>query len=552
MKLASLLSRTSIARLAGDRSYARGVAYARDGRVERLDHSERRCRAVVRGTMPYWVELKVRSGALDWACDCPVGADGAFCKHCVAVALEVGGDEVEPKPVASPSDGLDTYLADLGEKGLVELIVEQADRDPTFRDRLAARAAATSGAPIDTKEWRRRIDRAFGRSRYVDYRAAPGWAHGVHQALDELQDLLDAGHAPETVELAEHAHKRAESAVQRVDGSDGWFSGISAQIGELHLVACSLAGPDPKKLARRLLDLELSSELDTFHRAALTYADVLGPTGIDDYRRLVAPRFDALGNEGEHWSSERFRITNARIGVALAARDPDELIAVKERDLRYPGDHEEIALALLAVGRSDEAIAWCERGIADFPDRTGQLVPVRELLAALLRDRGDAAAAVDVFWAGFDTTPVIDAYRLLCREADAAGEGALWRARATDRLRAGLPVTASTLVEVLLYEGDTDGAWVAANEHGCHQSRWMQLARTREATHPGDAIPIYEREVSTLIATKKNSGYGDAVKLMARIEPLQDPNDFAAYVERVRTEHKLKRNLMTRIAEQGW
>lgn len=96
-----------------------------------------------------------------------------------------------------------------------------------------------------------------------------------------------------------------------------------------------------RPICPRLVELELRSDLDTFHRAALTYSEVLGTVGIDEYRRLIEPRFD-------------------------------------------------------------EAVRWCERGLTDHADRPRQLVPLRECLARLHRDRGEADAAVDVFWAGFD------------------------------------------------------------------------------------------------------------------------------------------------------
>ena len=50
-------------------------------------------------------------------------------------------------------------------------------------------------------------------------------------------------------------------------------------MGELHLRACRVARPDPIELAGRLVALELTSELDAFHRAAVTYAEVLGEAG---------------------------------------------------------------------------------------------------------------------------------------------------------------------------------------------------------------------------------------------------------------------------------
>ena len=87
--LTSLLEPERLADLAGMRSYARGAAYHSDGRVELGAVGAGRAEAVVRGTMPYDVALWVDMNALRWSCACPVGDDGAFCKHCVAVGLAV-------------------------------------------------------------------------------------------------------------------------------------------------------------------------------------------------------------------------------------------------------------------------------------------------------------------------------------------------------------------------------------------------------------------------------------------------------------------------------
>ena len=45
-------------------------------------------------------------------------------------------------------------------------------------------------------------------------------------------------------------------------------------------------------------------------------------------------------------------------------------------------------------------------------------------------------------------------------------------------------------------EGRADDAWDVAGAYGCDDGTWMTLARAREADHPLDAIPIYERSVS--------------------------------------------------------
>jgi uncharacterized Zn finger protein len=535
--------------LADEGSLARGVVYALDGRVERLEIADRSLTAVVRGSHPYRVTLSGSRNAPRWSCDCPVGSERTFCKHCVAVALVASGEDGEPAGPGSVVDEVGAYLESLDRARLVELVIEQAGRDDAFRERLVVRAAAAAGATIDVRDRRQRVKRAFGTGRFIDYRHAPQWAFGVNETLDELEELLDAGFAIEVVELVEYAHARAETAIQHIDDSDGWITAISVRLGELHVRACTEARIDPVALARRLMKLELAGELDTFHRAALMYASALGPAGIDEYRRLLEPRFAALA-PGEDWSHERFRVRNARVGVALAARDPDELIAVKGNDLRLPDDYAEIAGLLAETGRIDDAIGWCEQGLTDHADRTWQLAPLRELLAQFHRDRGDTHAALEVFWTALEQRPSLDAYRRLIREADAADGGQSWRADALAALQrllgdaertgsqAHVRHLSATIIEVLLFEGRVDDAWRAATERDCDQRLWMQLAWARESEHPEDVIPIYEHEVEALINKKNDAGYRDAVKLMVHVNSLhvrfECPDAFAMFVERVR------------------
>ncbi len=369
--------------------------------------------------------------------------------------------------------------------------------------------------------------------------------------------------------LAEHAHRRADEAVQYVDDSDGWLTDISYRLGEIHRRACAEGSPDPTALARCLVDLELTSELDTFHRAALGWAAVLGRDGIDEYRRLVAPRWAKLDPEADR-TTGGFAVREARIGVALAAADPDELIEVRGQYLRLPDHYLEVAESLAAAGRVGEAIDWARRGLATFADRAWQTPPLREYLAGLLLGRGDAEGAVELFWIAFERHPSLDSYRRLLAEVDTTGMEGDWGRRAIEALRERLgttpveepgrslrgPTRAGALVEILLYEGDVGPAWDAAKRHGCDQRLWLTLARAREDGHPLDAVGVYEPEVRAQIDTKKNRGYRAAVDLLGRIRRLTDaagrPERFEDLVAAVRDEHGRKRNLMGLMDKQGW
>ena len=448
-----------------------------------------------------------------------------------------------------------------------------AQDDWRLRERLTAQAAASAGRAVDIAAWRKRVDGAFRTGSFVPYAEAGGWAQGVEEMLDGLADLLDAGHADAVVTLTERSHQRAEKAMQHIDDSDGWLGGISSRVADLHLRACEAAHPDPVPFARRLVELELHAELDTFHRAAARYAHVLGETGLAEYRALVEPKWRALDPRGDDYRTERFRIEQGMIGLALGTGDPDLLITVMRERLRSPYDHLEVAEALAEAGRTDEAIEWARNGLATFADRYHQTPPLREFLAGLLRESDDSDGALDLFWSAFESVPTLDAYRRLLQEAEPCGDVDQWRQRALTTLRSRVAeghseddesrrslirrMPASSLVEILLYEGDVDAAWDTATEFGCDDKLWLTLARAREKTHPLDVIPVYEREVATQIETKKNAGYKSAVGLsrdgFARCRSKAGtPEIFEQLLASVRVTHKPKRNLMALLDQKGW
>jgi hypothetical protein len=69
------------------------------------------------------------------------------------------------------------------------------------------------------------------------------------------------------------------------------------------------------------------------------------------------------------------RCSSATPSTWSCSGDPDEMIAVRSRDLRTPDDYREIARALEAGGRPDEALDWAVAG--SRPTLTGRGRPPR-------------------------------------------------------------------------------------------------------------------------------------------------------------------------------
>ena len=599
VSLVELFDAATVERLAGPWVYHRGVAYLRDRRVESPSVRDGRLDARVRGTMPYAVALWADGNKARWSCTCPAADDGSFCKHCVAVALSLAAGGAPPSAEAavgssqprgpdfdggSESDAgedLADFVKGLSSERLAEIVLDRAESDWRLRERLLAESRARRGAGVDLAGWRRRIDRAFTDRDFVDhgfvtYRDAAGWAAGVNEAIDGLEDLCASGCHDAAARLAEHAHRLADAAIDYVDDSDGWLSGIASRLADLHLSACESGSPDPVELAGRLVELELASELDGFHRCAQDYADVLGPAGLAAFHEHLASRLPEAEPETDGWSGEAFALRRALVGWAQATGDPDALIAAHSRSGFTHHAALEIAEALERSGRDDEAVSWARRGITGVGSHGWNAGDLRDFLARKLRDRGEAQAAIDLYWEAFAGHPSVSAYRRL-REEDPAED---WLARCRGVLEGALaglpesdpaarepraafgplphavPAAAAALVDILLYEGLADAAWEVSARHGCRQGLWLTLARARESDSPLDAVEVYEQASLGIIERKKADQYQSAVDLMVRARRLCDsagePDRFTSFLALVRTEHKAKRKLKSLLDARGW
>lgn len=559
---------------AGGRSFERGAAYAAAGRVKKVKVGDVEVSAAVRGTREYRVRLWLEGGGPAFSCTCPVGEEGLFCKHCVAVGLILAQGDGLAVGAGSvrPTADLRSFLEGLEKGRLVDLVLERAEDDEFLRGRLLLDAAKAQGARIDLREYRRAIENVIDVGGYIDYHAMYDYSRGIEEVIDSIGELLEAGHAPEVVELCEHALALLEDALGSVDDSDGYLGGIKERVCDLHRAACVAARPDPEALAARLFEWELHSDWETFYGAAATYADVLGEKGLAVYRRLaeeVWSRVPLIGpGEEREFSTFRFNITHITETLAELSEDLDALVAVKAHDLSSAYSFVEIAELYRKAGRHDEALAWAERGVAAYPERTD--VRLREVLADEYHRRGRHDEAMALMWSAFTDRPTLDSYERLRGHAERAGDWDAWRAKALGLMRPatgaardgrqparwGPPADRSELVTVFLWEGDVDAAWQEAVEGGCSIQLWMELAARREASHPDEVLPLYQQHVERVIGRKNNQAYEEAVRLLRKVQELMSRlgrgEEFATYLASVRAAHRPKRNLMKLLDRAGW
>lgn len=545
------LSERSLRMLADSGSYERGRVYYDSGWVRKYTAQGDTVSAVVQGSRLYRVKLTLAPVRVTGECDCPMGADGVFCKHCVAVALAWLATKQEPAPERT----LEEFLLAQKPSWLVAELLEAAAADPVLRARLDAVAGVQ--VAFSSGDFRKRLEAAIKIDGSVDYRAARAYFRGVDEVLDELAELVDQGLGEEARGLAEYALDLLAESGLRVDDSDGGLSEAFATVEEIHYNACLASVPDPLELAEYLVDRALNGGYDLFAGALENYALVLGPSGTARYRELVEQAWQDLPPRTSTAYDGR-RQTVMFLLEHLAGGDVDAWIAVLARDLTQGLDVIRIARRLVEERRDEEALEWLQRGLTEFPPDWR----LRTLAAECHVRAGRHQEAAALLWDNFTERPVRETYTAL---EDAAGDlFPTWRRKAHAHLRK-LPRLAtrfspqrpangghSTLVEILLAEADIDGAWRAAKAGGCVDGTWLRLARRRAHTHPADAVPIFLAAADhAILMMQSRDNYQRAAQLLVEAQPLAKESgraeEFEAHLAAFRAAHKRKRALLDEL-----
>ncbi len=580
--LDQLITLKQIQHLAGERAFRRGRDYCDSDHVRSLVVHGDTLTATVCGTDNYAVRLAAKDSALQHRCSCPVGTDGGFCKHCVAVALAwlgAGEDSGKKRKLGSDTatplvslDDLRPWLLDQPPATLAGYLLEVAERDDRLREKLLRGAARATAKGVNLGAYRRSLERATRSGGFIDYYSAGGYAEGVREAVEPLRELLadSPEQAAPVIELTEFALERVEEAMEQADDSNGEIGSLLEELQELHLAACRVAKPNPEELAQRLFAWEINDHWDVFYNAAETYAELLGVDGLATYRRLAEAEWAKLPalKPGDHKSYEgpRFRLTSIMEALARTSGDVDTLAAIKAKDLSYPYNYLQIAELYRNAKRPDDALTWAERGHKAFPDTDD--MRLLEFLADeyLRRKRPDDAMAL--VWRPFTKPPSLEDYQRLKRYAGRTHTWPRWRERALAELSRPLAAGAAgktthtpprwartardTLVQVFLWEKDTEAAWATGHGHPLERNLALELAAAREKTHPADAIPIYLRETSLLIDHKSNRTYEEAIRRLKQLKTLHLRlglvEDWSVLLSRLRTQHKAKRNFIALAA----
>jgi uncharacterized Zn finger protein len=532
-------------RMAGEVTYARGAAYAKEGRVNLLSIGPAIVRAQVSGAEVYSVVLKGDSDDIWGECECPAFEGRGLCKHLVAVALTVNAASSEVLgTVKQTQDLVRAHLAALGHDVLIDRLMALAVQDSKLWRRLELEAALKS--EDDDSIFQRiaaEMDTALDVGGHVDWRGAGAVAEDLREVVGQFQELVDAGRNNAALRLLNRLFDDASDLQESVDDSDGEVRDALDAAQGLHLRACVAARPDPAAIAAELFQRELEDDYGLWEDTYDVYADVLGPVGIAEFRRLAATAFRAN-------PSDRLRLRRILDGFAEAEGDVDARIRLRAADASSAWDYQQIAQICLDAGRQAEALKWAEEGVWKNEDSPNP--DLIQLTARLLREQGHADKAQKLLWRMFEHSPDMRLYRALLAGEETKDSLVDRCARVIEASLAKKPGSwwgaPGLLVEILLDAGRNGQAWAAAQAHNCGQQTLLRLAKATQDSHPDEALDVYVRLIERSVSTTTQGGYEEAIGYLSCLAQLRSTQgrdgEHAAHVEALAIRHKAKRNFI--------
>jgi hypothetical protein len=488
--------------LADEASLVRGRNYFERGRVLRFTtQPDGAIEGVVEGEHFY----RVRLGEHSWNCDCPMGAAGVFCKHCVAVALaaDASVDGQQAQPVA----------------------LERSE-------------------PSDVGEAQKEILAAFRSRRDLhNWRAADDYARDARAAVEQLAEAAAIWGAGPLIPTVQKAIAATARVLLHADDSNGVIGSTAHDLLSLHATLCATEPPPTKKLVDWLIDFQFDGKQDFFTLDVASYAEALGASGLKQFGDRLHALADQLDTPSDEWDSRRYLTQHNLRRLAVARRNPQEVIDGFP-ELSHAYQLHDLAKALREIDAVDLAITYAHKGAA--ADNGWQAEKCAHYWCELIDQFRPRALAVDARRQVFDTWPTSSNALALARAMDDAWPSIAESVYARLRDR-----SIRDLVETLLGLELYDRAWNDSQGQALDAHLWERLVASREKHDPRSVIPVMVELLDQELKVADARNYKLAVKGLKRLRVLMTAvgadEDFDQLVVDLRETHRRRPRLIEEL-----
>jgi uncharacterized Zn finger protein len=545
-------------KLAGERTYERGLASFEEDRVGQIESSERKTAATVHGTEPYRVELQHTRHRLEGACECPASQGIDFCKHCVALALVLQARQIDGARLrtASDDDKIRAYLALQSPEALVSELLDVLPKLPELRQRLMLKTEIAAGS-VSARHLKKAITQVTRPRSLWEYRQVAAYFRQIETTFENVASIAGDLPAEALLEVVLYGIERVDRALEQVDDSGGYRFTAQALLRQLHGIALARLEWSPERRAAHVLDLALRDPWDQFSNVPGAYAEALGEDGLAAFYTKVEERLNAMpGLPSKADFDEKYPYLCLTRWLEVRAEENEDwgtLIELKKRTATSERDYQQLAAVYLRKDDPDGAAEWLSKADA--------LTKGSGVESSLWIDvhvaREDWGAAVEAQRYVLDRQPNYADYTRLIDFATHAGRAEVVRGEAKAALQAGSTtsswideLSAYTLAQILRDERKWNDIYEVAIGRVREADRLVDVARWLSEPAPAHACELYERAVEAHIEKKNKRGYKAAIEVLLEAKPVfesVDAQSLPKYLATLRQNHKQKRSFISTL-----
>jgi len=258
-------------------------------------------------------------------------------------------------------------LTGLGIEKLARLVLDETERNPSFKRIVSAAVAAGRGPGAILGVVNRRLaalERARG---LIGWEKRKAFVADLVATVATITDELGGADPPAAVDQILRFLATAERVFERVEDSSGQVEDVYGQAADaLPLLVPQLSHADKAKVADRLTPLLLVDAHGLIGSAMVGILPVLSEPAVERLDKALQGASGEIGPAQDESRAWRFRLHDERLirarqAVADQRRDVDAFIALEQSRSSQRQDTLGVAERLLAAGRPAEALEWARQ-----------------------------------------------------------------------------------------------------------------------------------------------------------------------------------------------
>ncbi len=560
--LKKIVTRKALREEAGTTYFGRGLDYFKSGYVKKLEVHGNRIEGSVRGNRLYHcsIECDIDADGFYGECSCPLGDDGEFCKHLVALGLAfVNGFETPAPSAKQPDFKLAKFLQERSREELVALLNGAAKQYPDLLEYFRMSYLPEASEAL-RKELTQKIDRLLELAEECDYEDCYDYdeqyeieqdEERLRQELKQLTDtmarMFSGTNAAMVMELAEYA---IEEAIRRDLQSEDACAGLISEMLSFYFKAVKRGLGKTADIAENMIEWE---PLDSWGAMSQVGRYLMeAPARIEKAWNTAALRLwremPVLGMKDQRMTSTQRSIIEKRL-LQYARINSDSGLELEI--LQHNQSTEEHVLALgellIRLNRREELPDYLREAFRHFP----RSCDIRQNLVEELVHVKKYSEAMEIAWRYFEENPNCSGgYQFLHSAARSCRQGREFLEKALayiEKNRDGI-ASRSTRIDILICEKEYARALEIAESGLCSHDSLFRLASALAKTRPNASARLVKRPLEQFLKEVGDKFYEKSVaalKLYRQyLVAAGHPEQFQAECLAIRQQYKKRRKFI--------